>query len=126
MEDELQDRYGTPAPCAKNLLQIALIKAKAHKIGIVEIKGGLDEESHPPVYRTEFKIYPNAEMNKNAISDFMDGYGGAIRLAKIHIANEESIEFVWRVVKKKFKNQEDYLKGMREVVETMEKQLVKG
>ena len=121
MEDELQDRYGSLESCAKNLLQIALIKAKAHKVGIVEIKGGLDDESHPPVYRTEFKIYPNADINKNAIPDFIDGYGGAIRLT-----NNKNLEFVWRVVKKKFKNQGEYLKGMREVVETMEKQLLNG
>lgn len=121
MEDELQDRYGSLESCAKNLLQIALIKAKAHKVGIVEIKGGLDDENHPPVYRTEFKIYPNADINKNAIPDFIDGYGGAIRLT-----NNKNLEFVWRVVKKKFKNQGEYLKGMREVVETMEKQLLNG
>ncbi len=121
MEDELQDRYGSLEPCAKNLLQIALIKAKAHKVGIMEIKGGLDDESRPPVYRTEFKIYSNTEINRNAIQNFMNCYGGAIRFT-----NNKNIEFVWRVVKKKFKNQGEYLKGMREVVETMEKQLVNG
>ena len=87
----------------------------------MEIKGGLDDESHPPVYRTEFKIYLNAEINREAIPHFIDCYGGAIRLT-----NDKNIEFVWRVVKKKFKNQGEYLKGMREVVETMEKQLVNG
>ena len=38
MKDELNDRYGSIPKCAINLLNIALIKAKAHKIGILEIK----------------------------------------------------------------------------------------
>ena len=39
MKDELSDRYGSIPSCASNLLMVALIKSKAHKIGIMEIKG---------------------------------------------------------------------------------------
>ena len=99
MEDELQDRYGSLEPCAKNLLQIALIKAKAHKVGIMEIKGGLDDESRPPVYRTEFKIYPNTEINRNAIQKFYELLWWEPFVLQI----TKNIEFVWRVVKKNLK-----------------------
>jgi len=119
MEDELQDRYGKMEPCARHLLQIALIKAKAHKVGILEIKGGLDESNRPPVYRTVFKLYQKAEINTKNIQSFIDSFGGAMRL----VGGTEP-EFVWRVVKKKFKNQGEYLNGMREVVESMEKKLL--
>ena len=42
MKDELSDRYGSIPSCASNLLMVALIKSKAHKIGIMEIKGETD------------------------------------------------------------------------------------
>ncbi len=41
MKDELSDRYGSVPSCADNLLMIALIKSKAHKLGMIEIKGGV-------------------------------------------------------------------------------------
>ena len=41
MKDELSDRYGSVPSCADNLLMIALIKSKAHKLGMIEMKGGV-------------------------------------------------------------------------------------
>ena len=42
MKDELSDRYGSVPSCADNLLMIALIKSKAHKLitihGIIAVK----------------------------------------------------------------------------------------
>ncbi len=118
MIDELTDRYGSLPKSASNLLKIALIKAKAHKLGVLEIKGGLDETSEPSVWRTIIKMYGKADINADAISDFVDGFGGSVRL----VAGAEPI-FVWRVIKKKYGNPGEYLDGLMDMIDVMESML---
>ena len=52
MCDELGDRYGSLPASAANLLNIALVKSMAHKIGITEIQGGTDEIQGASQWRT--------------------------------------------------------------------------
>ncbi len=115
MIDELTDRYGSLPKSASNLLKIALIKAKAHKLGALEIKGGLDESSDPSVWRTTIKMYGKADINSSAIPDFVDSFGGSLRL----VAGAEPT-FVWRVIKKKYSGAGEYLDGLMDMIEVME------
>ena len=79
MKDELVDRYGSLSTPAVNLLNIALIKSMAHKIGIMEMKGTI-EDGPSGCYKTVMKVYPKAEINTEAIPDFIDSFGGAMKL----------------------------------------------
>lgn len=114
MRDELRDRYGTLSQSAENLLEIALIKSMAHKLGIMEIKGGLDDSSSPAVYRTVMTMSPKADINPDAIPDFLDSFGGAIVMK-----TSPSPAFIWRVVKKKYANSFEYLNGLKDVINLM-------
>lgn len=119
MKDELNDRYGSLPSCAVNLLNIALIKSMAHRIGITEIKGGMEDSGGPGVWRTVFKMYPKAEIDASAIPDFVDCFGGALRLTT---GAEPS--FVWRVTRKKYSHAAEYLEGLKDLLGLMQEQLV--
>ena len=108
MKDELSDRYGSVPSCADNLLMIALIKSKAHKFGMIEIKGGVThQESGTAVWRTVMTVYPKAELDPDAIKKLLDEYGGAIQMRV-----DANPAFIWTVTKKKFTNAKEYLKGL--------------
>lgn len=94
MKDELVDRYGSLSTPAVNLLNIALIKSMAHKIGIMEMKGTI-EDGPSGCYKTVMKVYPKAEINTEAIPDFIDSFGGAMKLV-----SGSQPQFIWRVTKK--------------------------
>lgn len=117
MRDELTDRYGSLGVPAQNLLNIALIKSMAHKIGIIEMKGGL-EEGASPCYRTVMKMYPKADIKTEAISDFIDCFGGAMKLL-----SGAQPQFVWRVTKKKYSSAEEYLGGLKDMLKIMQSML---
>lgn len=119
MRDELSDRYGSVPGCAGNLLQIALIKAMAHKIGIMEIKGGDDHSGGMAVWRTVMKLYPKADIDGLAIQDFVDSFGGSLTFVT---KNEPA--FVWRVTKKKYSNAAEYLAGLKDMMMLMDSSLV--
>lgn len=118
MRDELNDRYGEIPVCAANLLSIALIKAVAHKIGVMEIKGGLIENGSDSVWKTELKMYGKAEIKVDAISDFVDAFGGSIKL----VPGPEPV-FVWRVTRKKYSNAVEFLGGLLDMLEVMKDML---
>ena len=94
MKDELVDRYGSLSTPAVNLLNIALIKSMAHKIGIMEMKGTI-EDGPSGCYKTVMKVYPKAEINTEAIPDFIDSFGGAMKLV-----SGSQPQFIWRVKKR--------------------------
>lgn len=72
MQDELIDRFGDMPVPVENLLEIALLKAKAHEAYIAEIteKGS---ELH-------FVMYPNAKVDTDRIDEFLKGYKGKMRM----------------------------------------------
>lgn len=119
MRDELSDRYGSVPGCAGNLLQIALIKSMAHKIGIMEIKGGEDVSGGQAVWRTVMKIYPKADIDGAAIQDFVDSFGGSLTFV-----TKSEPAFVWRVTKRKYSNAAEYLAGLKDMMKMMDSQLV--
>lgn len=117
MKDELVDRYGSLSTPAVNLLNIALIKSMAHKIGIMEMKGTI-EDGPSGCYKTVMKVYPKAEINTEAISDFIDSFGGAMKLV-----SGSQPQFIWRVTKKKYNNAGEYLTGIKEIIKLMQNKL---
>ena len=123
MKDELSDRYGSVPSCADNLLMIALIKSKAHKLGMIEIKGGVaHQESGTAVWRTVMTVYPKAELDPDAIKKLLDEYGGAIQMRV-----DANPAFIWTVTKKKFTNAKEYLKGLNALMDVfIERLMVKS
>lgn len=117
MKDELVDRYGSLSTPAVNLLNIALIKSMAHKIGIMEMKGTI-EDGPSGCYKTVMKVYPKAEINTEAIPDFIDSFGGAMKLV-----SGSQPQFIWRVTKKKYNNSGEYLTGIKEMLKLMQNKL---
>ena len=117
MKDELVDRYGSLSKPAVNLLNIALIKSMAHKIGIMEMKGTI-EDGPSGCYKTVMKVYPKAEINTEAIPDFIDSFGGAMKLV-----SGSQPQFIWRVTKKKYNNAGEYLTGIKEMLKLMQNKL---
>lgn len=117
MKDELVDRYGSLSTPAVNLLNIALIKSMAHKIGIMEMKGTI-EEGPSGCYKTVMKVYTKAEINTEAIPDFIDSFGGAMKLV-----SGSQPQFIWRVTKKKYNNAGEYLTGIKEMLKLMRNKL---
>lgn len=117
MKDELVDRYGSLSTPAVNLLNIALIKSMAHKIGIMEMKGTI-EDGPSGCYKTVMKVYPKAEINTEAIPDFIDSFGGAMKLV-----SGSQPQFIWRVTKKKYNNAGEYLTGIKEMLKLMRNKL---
>ena len=117
MKDELVDRYGSLSTPAVNLLNIALIKSMAHKIGIMEMKGTI-EDGPSGCYKTVMKVYPKAEINTEAIPDFIDSIGGAMKLV-----SGSQPQFIWRVTKKKYNNAGEYLTGIKEMLKLMQNKL---
>ena len=117
MKDELSDRYGSIPSCASNLLMVALIKSKAHKIGIMEIKG---ETATNPAggasnWRTVMNIYPKADIDSDAIPKLLESFGGALDFKVNGVPY-----FIWTVTKRKFTSQKEYLNGLLDMMDIME------
>ena len=117
MKDELMDRYGSVPSSASNLLMIALIKMKAHKIGIMDIKGATQHNPSGGAsnWRTVMTIYPKADINSDNIPKLVDSFGGALEFKL-----KGTPEFVWTVTKRKFTSAAEYLEGMLDMMDIME------
>lgn len=115
MEDELLDRYGPIPLPAKNLLNIAIIKAMAHRFGIYEIKGGKRDAA----WLTRIAFIgedSKGSLSNSDIEKLAERYGGSM------IASLDSERtLVWRVTGIKFSNAEEYLKGLYTMLENMDK-----
>ena len=117
MKDELMDRYGSVPSSASNLLMIALIKMKAHKIGIMDIKGATQHNPSGGAsnWRTVMTIYPKADINSDNIPKLVDSFGGALEFKL-----KGTPEFVWTVTKRKFTSASEYLEGMLDMMDIMQ------
>lgn len=72
MQDELIDRFGTMPVAVENLLEIALLKAKAHEAYISEVSERGSE--------IRFVMYPKAQVDTDRIDEFMKQYKGNMRM----------------------------------------------
>ena len=118
MRDELIDRYGKLPPSAENLLYIAVIKALTHKIGAVNIKGGKDNSNGNPTWFTILALSPKAELKAEDIDAFLKANSGRVNFESY---NElcKAPAFTWRVTRKKYVTDMDYLKGLYELSSLM-------
>ena len=74
MLEELIDRFGEPPKSVENLLEIALLKAKAHQCYYTEIKETAD--------RIRFTFYDQAKINPANIARLTENYQGALKFIK--------------------------------------------
>ena len=122
IEDELNDRYGELPQSAHNLTMIALIKSKAHKIGFIEIKGGLNNaigaEGNSQWFTT-MSISPKSEVDIESLDEFLKRYGGAMQFSV------KDASFRWKVTKRKFGNSKEYLAGLNTLMDDFYENVVK-
>lgn len=71
MTDELVDRFGEIPQQVENLMQLVLIKAKAHDNYVVEIRGNSDQ--------IELKMWPEAKIDVERIPILVREYKGKLR-----------------------------------------------
>lgn len=71
MLDELMDRFGEPPKSVQSLLVIALLKARAHALGITELTQK-DDEIH-------LIFYEKAKISPDKVSDFLKNSRGRFR-----------------------------------------------
>jgi transcription-repair coupling factor (superfamily II helicase) len=83
LEEELVDRFGDIPPAAQNLLQTALIKAKAHRAGIVRIWQKEDG--------IRFYLQPTVSFDGEKVPDMIEHYGGSLRYV-----NKKDTYFLYR------------------------------
>ncbi len=120
MEDELIDRYGDMPDCAANLLSIALLKARAHSAGIMEIKGSKETVGTKNCYRTILRLYSgNNKIHVDKIPDFVQKYGNDMRFTV-----EKSPFFTVTRQRTSFKDQRDYIQSLLAVVEDLTETLI--
>ena len=73
MTDELTDRFGDPPRAVENLLEIALLKAAAHRVYVTEISGNRQE--------VRISFYEQAPFNVEKLPELLKAYSGALRPA---------------------------------------------
>lgn len=115
MEDELTDRYGELPESAANLLSIALLKAKAHRAGIMEIKGQTQGAGAKAAYKTIFRMYPECDFIRvEKIPEFVERYQG-----KMKFTVEKAPFFTYIQEKRACGGQKGYISGLLEAVSTL-------
>ncbi len=83
MRDELFDRFGELPQEADNLLQAALLKAAAHRAGVVQVtKRGS---------RVTLILYEKAKVNPAGVVDLLKRHGGNVRFK----ADAKAPTFIW-------------------------------
>lgn len=73
MQDELIDRFGDLPLAVENLLEMAMLKAKAHEAYIAEVS-----EKGTEIH---FVMYPKAKVDTEKIDGFMKQYNGKMRMS---------------------------------------------
>ncbi len=70
MEEELTDRFGKLPESVRNLIDIALIRHKAHDVYIENLSAREDSMI--------FSVYKNAKLNPEGLQPLLNGFGGAL------------------------------------------------
>lgn len=108
MLEELLDRFGEPPKSVLNLLDIALIRAKAHSVYVKEIT---QKESF-----LRIALYENAEIDTRRITGFVTGYDG--RMTFSPNAKMPEFQYNMRMNSREGKKTE-ILSLIKEIVENM-------
>ncbi|MCH3987293.1 MAG: transcription-repair coupling factor [Lachnospiraceae bacterium] len=111
LEDELTDRYGAvPAP-ARQLLLSALVKAKAHAVGVCEVKGKREGR----YWITQLAFTPQTTPDTAKAQKAAAAFGGAVLFAP----GKEGGIFVWRISESRAGNVQEYLQGLISMLERL-------
>jgi len=112
MREELKDRFGVVPKSVENLLRIALIRGKAHKLFVTECKGG----------RGQIKLYlrPDANLKVEGIAPFIAKYGNKL---KFTAAKTPFFQFYYKKLDLVEKEEEQLLQLTEELLGDMKKYL---
>ena len=110
MRDELIDRFGQVPGQVGNLLRISLMRVKASRLFILEIKGGHGEIS--------LKVSPSAKIDAGKIPEFLSSFDGNMTFHSVGTP-----EFVYRYKpdSSPAKAEEKLLSGTEEILERLGK-----
>ncbi len=108
MQDELTDRFGTMPKSVENLLQVALLKAMAHRLDILEVKGNRQE--------IRITMYESAAMDGTKVPLFLEQYRNQIKF-KVG----KNPYFLYSYGRNDKKSEEGQLGKLKELLEEMEK-----
>lgn len=115
MQDELMDRFGDLPKSAINLLKIAMIKSKAHRCGIIEIKGGLDSAVLPAVWRITIRMYGKADIDAGRIPALLELHKDVLKF-KV----EKEPLFTLTIQKKYAKDADALLEQLSDILDDFE------
>mgnify|MGYP002622758915 CR=1 FL=1 len=104
--EELKDRFGPVPAAVTNLLEVALLKARAHRKYITEISGS------GGIYR--IMMYRGARIDTYKMYDFMRGYDGALKFVA---ESQPYFTYIYRSKPADFKEEASIL---TELIESME------
>ncbi len=110
MLDELIDRFGEPPKAVTNLLKIALLKSRAHKVYVSELSGDYE--------RIKIVMYPRARINPSKIPDFMNMHKN-----RMTFTTDASPFFTYRPARK-IKDFDEYVEVMTGIFDEMESLLI--
>lgn len=110
MLDELIDRFGDLPRSVSNLLDIAIIKTKAHKVYITEVSGGKN--------MIKLKLYNNAKIDISKIQEFVTKYNGEVKFI-----TDKTPYFTYSK-RSGFKNVSDYKKNLLDIFEDIDNSLI--
>jgi len=106
MLDELIDRFSEPPKAVTNLLKIALLKSRAHKVYVSELSGNRDE--------VKIVMYPQGDINASKIPDFLAKHRNHIKFTA-----DATPYFTYRP-EQKVKDFDGFVEIMSAVFEEME------
>ncbi|SFC94719.1 transcription-repair coupling factor [Butyrivibrio sp. YAB3001] len=114
MKDELIDRFGEVPETAINLLRISLLRTRAHKLYILEIKGGNGT--------IEIKVSPAAKIDSGKIPGFVASFKGAMTF---HSAAIPVFVYKYKWSANSQKAEMQLLADVEELIGKMEDMLIK-
>jgi len=106
VREELNDRFGEIPRATENLLDVALIKAQAHRKYITEISGGSGS------YR--ISMLPNAKIDTFKMHGFLSRHSGILRFVM-----EKNPYFIYKP-KVPCRTLEQEMKALRDLFDMME------
>ena len=109
MKDELIDRFGEVPETAINLLRISLLRARAHELYILEIKGGNGI--------IEIKISPSAKIDSGKIPGFVASYKGNMAF---HSAGVPAFVYKYKKDNNPAKAEKQLLEDVENMIEKMQ------
>lgn len=106
MQDELTDRFGDIPHLALNLMEVALLKAKAHQNDITEIKGNSES--------VIIRLFPRAKIDVTKIPDFVAGYDRQMRFKPDTVPY-----FIYTPFKDELKGEKKYLETIGKLIDAV-------